>query len=97
MAGQDDDKRFDLVVYVAGTSIGGRRTVRTVETLAARDGVRLDLHVVDVIAEARRAEADRIIATPTVVRWSPLPMVRLVGDVSDPGQADEIASLLFDI
>ncbi len=41
------------------------------------------LEIVDVSDNPDVAEADSIMATPTLIRMSPLPALRLVGDVSD--------------
>ena len=38
-----------------------------------------DLEVVDVLVDPRQAEVDRILATPTLVRLDPPPVVRLIG------------------
>lgn len=41
------------------------------------------LEVIDVLKEPGRALADGILVSPTLVRLSPLPMVRIVGNLSD--------------
>jgi circadian clock protein KaiB len=38
---------------------------------------------VDVLEDPRRAAADRILASPTVVRRLPKPVRKLVGDLAD--------------
>lgn len=45
------------------------------------------IEVVDVLREAGRAEAERVVATPTVIRVQPQPRRRLIGDLSLPDQA----------
>lgn len=86
-----------VVAFIASSSPSGRRTADTLRTMASEvDGVYLDLDVVDVLEHADRAELDRIIATPTVIREDPLPRVRLVGDLSAMHERDEIARMLFD-
>jgi circadian clock protein KaiB len=46
-----------------------------------------ELEVIDVLDHPERAEEDRIIATPTVIRLVPLPLKRVIGDLSDLGLA----------
>ncbi len=41
-----------------------------------------NLEVVDVIANPEKAEADGVMATPTLIRVGPLPAIRLVGDLT---------------
>ncbi len=43
---------------------------------------RFDLDVVDILVEPRRALADGILLTPTLVKLSPAPQARIVGDLS---------------
>lgn len=89
---------ISIVAYLASTSMNGRRTVDTVRELAAEHPeIHLDLEVIDVLSDASRAEEDRVLATPTVIRLAPLPRVRLVGDLSAAHQRDEIDHLLFDL
>jgi len=45
---------------------------------------RHEIEVVDVLREPKRALADGILMTPTLVRLSPLPVVRIIGTLSDP-------------
>ena len=42
-----------------------------------------ELEIVDVQWHARRAMADGIIVTPTLLRLRPVPVQRLIGDLSD--------------
>ena len=44
---------------------------------------RYQIEVVDVLKNPGRAAADQILAVPTVVRKLPLPIRKLVGDLSD--------------
>jgi circadian clock protein KaiB len=41
------------------------------------------LEIVDLMIEPDRALADRVIVTPTLIKVSPLPQTRLIGDLSD--------------
>jgi len=43
---------------------------------------RYELDVIDVLAHPERAESARILATPTLLKLSPAPRVRIVGDLS---------------
>ncbi|MEM7713001.1 MAG: circadian clock KaiB family protein, partial [Cyanobacteria bacterium P01_A01_bin.68] len=41
------------------------------------------IHIVDVLKQPDIAEKEKIIVTPTLIRESPLPQVRIIGDLSD--------------
>jgi len=46
-----------------------------------------ELEVVDATEQPGRAEEQRILATPTVLRLAPLPQRRVIGDLSDHQRA----------
>jgi circadian clock protein KaiB len=74
-----------LTLYVNGESPLGRRAVSNIERIITEQlrGA-AELIVVDVNHDPARAEQDRILATPTLVRHDPLPSRRVTGDLSDP-------------
>jgi CheY-like chemotaxis protein len=82
-AGGEDTVRLDAVLYVSSGSTASARARRYLEEMIARlrrPGLRFE--VCDVSQDARRAEADGVVYTPTLVRRSPGPPVWVVGDPS---------------
>jgi len=62
----------ELVLYVSPASPASARAQRNLQELVARlGGSKVDLDVCDVSEDAERAEADRILFTPTLVATSP--------------------------
>jgi circadian clock protein KaiB len=47
---------------------------------------RFELEVIDLIEDFARAREDKILALPTLVRRSPLPMCKIIGDLSNTHQ-----------
>ncbi len=41
------------------------------------------LEIIDVLKQPELAEADRILATPTLIKELPPPLRRIIGDLSD--------------
>ena len=78
----DDHYRFSL--YIAGPSARSERAhtqlIRMCEELLAG---RCELVVIDVLQQPDVAEAEKILATPTLVKESPPPRRRVTGDLSD--------------
>jgi circadian clock protein KaiB len=76
--------RFALTLFVVGRT---EESLRAQERLASLCEAlvpgRYELSVVDVDEQPELAEQEQIVLTPTVVRSSPLPAVRVVGDLSD--------------
>ena len=44
---------------------------------------RYELEIVDVLEHPQRAEDERILATPTLIKQLPPPLRRVIGDLSD--------------
>jgi len=79
---------YSFRLYVTAETISSREAIRNLRELCdarLRDGY--ELEVIDVLERPEVAEKERIIATPTVVRLSPGPVQRVIGDLSDPGLA----------
>jgi circadian clock protein KaiB len=74
-----------LCLYVTGATPGSSRAVACLKGFCEKflKG-RYALEVIDVYQQPHLAEGDRILATPTLIRKFPLPLRRLVGDLSDP-------------
>src|SRR5688572_20478664 len=76
--------RYVLRLYVAGNTPRSERAVANLRRLCSdvlRNGC--DVEVIDVLEQPQRAEEDRVLATPTVIRRVPGPERRVVGDLSD--------------
>ena len=83
-----------LVLYVAGDTPSSRSARATVAWLAA-GGVEelVDAAVVDVAEDPERAETDRVLLTPTLLRQAPGPARRVVGDLGDRARVAEALGL----
>jgi circadian clock protein KaiB len=85
---------YRLRLFVAGSSARSLRTVDELRQLCRRDlGDRVDLEVVDIYQQPELAERDRVVAAPTLLRLSPAPVRRLVGDLSDPARVLRMMAL----
>lgn len=82
------DSRMELRLYLAGMTPRSHRALANLTELFRSMGYedRYDLEIVDVLERPDLAEQDQITVTPTLVRRRPLPVRRLLGDLSD-GQA----------
>ena len=71
-----------LRLYVSSRSAVTGPAVEAVRAIGARLRS-VELEVIDVLEEPERAEADRVIATPTLVKVQPGPPLRLIGAIGD--------------
>src|SRR5512139_417387 len=79
-----DEQGIVLTLFIADqtpSSLRARRHVQ--EWLDRNSGEPVSVSVVDVFERPDLAEQERVLATPTLVRHSPLPRRKLVGDLAD--------------
>lgn len=79
-------ERYVLDLYLAGDSSRSRSARATLERIAERLGERCTLTVIDVFERPDLAEGEGVIVTPTLLRASPEPPLRLEGNLSQEEQ-----------
>lgn len=72
-----------LQLYVTGWTPQSDAAVRNLKLLFKQLNKPYSLEVVDLLSDPAVAESERVIATPMLVKRSPLPMRRIVGDLSE--------------
>ena len=78
---------FLLRLFIAGTSARSQRTITNLRGICAVHlAGRFDLEIVDIYQHPALAEADQIVAAPTLLKLRPLPVRRIIGDLSDVGR-----------
>jgi circadian clock protein KaiB len=77
-------ENYFLRLYVAGTNSQSVKAIANLKQIciASLDGC-YDLQVVDIYQQPELAKRDQIIAVPTLIKFTPLPLRRLIGDMSD--------------
>jgi circadian clock protein KaiB len=75
---------YVLRLYVTGKTPKSQRAVASVKEVCERylPG-QYHLQVIDIYQQPALAEGDRIIVAPTLVKKSPQPARRVIGDLSD--------------
>jgi circadian clock protein KaiB len=72
-----------IKLYVVSGTSTSDRAIAAIEGLRAALPGEVSIDVVDLDQHPEVAEAERIVATPMLVRVSPAPVRRIVGDLSD--------------
>lgn len=76
-------KMFKFILYVAGDAQNSTQArVNLAAFCRAHLPGRHETEVVDVFRDPRRARADGIFMTPTLVKLTPTPVKRIVGNLS---------------
>jgi CheY-like chemotaxis protein len=83
-----------FVLYVSPDSVASGKALRIFQKLlAALPASQVAFETCDVSKEPARAEADRVVFTPTLVKVFPEPRTWVVGDLSNPSVVGEILSM----
>lgn len=81
---KEDNGSFLLRLYVAGTTPKSVRAITNIKKICEEHLIgRYDLEVIDLYQRPGLAKGEQIIAAPTLIRKLPLPLRRIIGDMSD--------------
>ena len=77
-------EHYTFRLYVTGATPRSGRAISNLKALCERYfRGRYDLEIIDVYQQPSQAEGDGVLVTPTLIKREPLPLRRLVGDLSD--------------
>lgn len=78
------DKPLKLTLYVAGETPKSVAAIRNLKELCEENlGAAYEIKVVDLRKEPNLAREHNIVAIPTLVRSLPVPVQKIIGDLSD--------------
>jgi len=84
MNGPAAAERWALTLYIDGASTSSIHAIETVRRVCDEQlGGHVDLEVIDVRQQLALVTRDQIVAVPTLVKRRPVPVRRIVGDLSD--------------
>lgn len=79
--------KYLLKLYITG------QTTRSADAIARLSRIfeeklkdHYEITIIDVMEKPELAEEDKVLATPTLIKYSPPPCRRIVGDLSDTGK-----------
>ncbi len=82
--GQTRKPRFALTLYLTGATVRSQRALENISRLCEKElPGNYDLEVIDIYQQPALAGIHQIFAAPTLIKKSPLPLRRLIGDMSD--------------
>jgi circadian clock protein KaiB len=78
------DERYVLRLFVTGMTARSARAIKNLRGICDEylEG-RYDLEVVDIHQQPVLARGEQIVAAPTLIKKLPLPMRRIIGDLSN--------------
>lgn len=83
----DSDTQYLLKLFVTGSSKRTELAIANLRRICEEEFPGCyDLVVVDVLSHPALAEENKILAAPTLIKVRPLPVRRIIGDLSDKGK-----------
>ena len=80
-------RRYALRLYVAGMTPRSTRAIANIKAICEEElKGRYDLQVIDLYQHPALAEGEQIVALPTLIKRLPLPLRRMIGDLSNREQ-----------
>jgi len=77
-------ERYILKLYVTGLTTRSARAIENLQVLCQKHlRGRYELQVIDVYQQPELARIEQVVAIPTLIKKLPLPLRRLIGDMSD--------------
>ncbi|MBU3076418.1 circadian clock KaiB family protein [Sphingomonas quercus] len=78
-----DNKPRKLTLYVAGQTPKSVAAIRNLERIAEELAGQYEIEVIDLRQHPHLAREHNIVAIPTLVRSLPVPVQKIIGDLSD--------------
>lgn len=76
--------KYLLKLYVTGQTPRSQRAIANLRRICDEDlGGEYEMLIIDVLERPQLAEDEKILATPTLVKELPVPIRRIIGDLSD--------------
>ena len=84
LARPGEPEKYVLRLYVTGMTPRSTDAIARIKAICEEHlAGRYELDVIDIYQQPTLARGEQIIATPTLIKKLPLPLRRLVGDLSD--------------
>ena len=80
----DNEPVFKLKLFVTGATQNSARAIDNLTSICEEHlNKRYDLEIIDVYQQPSKAKSEQIVALPMLLKSFPLPLKRLIGDMSD--------------
>jgi circadian clock protein KaiB len=84
-ASDSPQEKYVMRLYVSGSTSKSALAVENIKRICEQHlKNRYDLEVIDIYQQPNLAREEQIVAVPTLIKRFPLPVRRLIGDLSNP-------------
>ncbi|MFO7606464.1 MAG: circadian clock KaiB family protein [Desulfurivibrionaceae bacterium] len=79
--------KYQLKLFITGHTLYSWRAINNLRRICDEElGAEYELTIIDILEQPQVAEDEKILATPTLIKESPPPVKRIIGDLSDRKQ-----------
>lgn len=76
--------KYLLKLYITGNSLKSQRAISNLLRLCQNElGDKYQVEIIDVLEDPSKAEQEKILVTPTLIKQLPPPLQRIIGDLSN--------------
>ncbi len=84
---------YEFRLYTTGKSEKSQRIIDSIKQIVSNNfKAQYSLDTIDVLDNPSDAESDKIMVTPTLIKLSPPPVIRIIGDLGDSKKIKSIFS-----
>lgn len=81
---KEKEERWELRLYIAGNTVKSMTALKNLKMYCEEHlANRYTLEVIDLLVKPQLAAGDQILAIPTLVRKVPVPIRKIIGDLSN--------------
>jgi circadian clock protein KaiB len=76
--------KYLLKLYITGNSIHSQRAIANLVRICREElNNQYQVEIIDVLEQPHRAEQEKVMVTPTLIKQLPPPLQRIIGDMSN--------------
>jgi circadian clock protein KaiB len=84
---EETESRFSFKLFISGASPNSARAIANLKSICEKYiHTGYELEIIDVYQQPSKAKSEQLIALPMLIKYLPLPVKRLFGDLSDTGK-----------
>ncbi len=81
---KDREEQWELRLYIAGNTVKSMTALKNLKSYCEEHlAGRYTLEIIDLLVKPQLAAGDQILAIPTLVRKVPVPIRKIIGDLSN--------------
>ncbi|MEA5537408.1 circadian clock KaiB family protein [Crocosphaera sp. XPORK-15E] len=77
-------QKYHLKLYITGNTVNSKRAIANLFRICHEElHDKYTVEIIDVLEQPQKAEQEKILVTPTLIKQLPPPLQRIIGDMSN--------------